>query len=65
MTKTEAIQEMKKGKKVRHRHFADYAFMAINSDGEYVFEDGVLCDPFMFWKDRNSMDWQEDWEIVN
>lgn len=65
MTKTEAIQAMKSGKKVHHRYFTDDEFMIMTKDGDYKFEDGVICDPSMFWKDRNTMDWQEDWEIVN
>lgn len=65
MTKQEAIQEMKNGKKVTHRYFSADEFMVMTKEGDYKFEDGVVCDPSMFWFDRNTSDWQEDWEIVN
>ena len=42
MTKEEAIQAMKNGRKVRHCYFSKEEWMTMNSDGMVVLEDGVM-----------------------
>lgn len=65
MTKTEAIQAMKNGKKVTHKLFFD---------DEYIFMDdhGVIRDEnnyrmaglnFDFWTDRKGPEWDRDWSV--
>lgn len=48
MTKEEAIKAMSEGKKVRHRYFGPDEWVSMNSNGLYVFEDGVMVDPSLF-----------------
>lgn len=66
MTKQDAKDAMKKGKKVSHRYFLPDEWMKSSSDGEiYTFEDGVTetCDEF--WLRRNGVhQWDTDWQIV-
>jgi hypothetical protein len=61
MTKEEAIQAMREGKKVTHRHFTSKEWMKI-SPGGFEFEDGVIVKPYQFWEIRGE-DWETDWEI--
>ncbi len=52
MTKQEAIQAMKEGKKVTHTLFSPNEWMTMEGD-QIVLEDGVKCDPsleFWFWR---------------
>lgn len=67
MTKDEAILEMMKGKKVRHRFFTDNEWMMILDKVKniYLFEDGVEISAQMFWMDRRDGMWNTDWEIYN
>jgi hypothetical protein len=63
MTKKQAIEAMKEGKKVAHRHFDDHEWMKM--DGEkFEFEDGVRCSQNLFWSDRQNDSWESDWRIV-
>lgn len=64
MTKEEAIKAMSEGKKVRHRYFGPDEWVSMNSDGLYVFEDGVMVDPSLFWTDRQESYWSEGWKLV-
>lgn len=63
MTKDEAIQAMKQGKKVTHRYFASDEYVCIKTEDEFTFEDGVTCSPQEFFSTRNHRDWETDWEI--
>lgn len=63
MTKQEAIQAMKEGKKVAHRYFSQGEWMKMVGKG-FEFEDGVQCDQDYFWMDRNDKYWETDWHIV-
>lgn len=65
MTKEEAIKAMSEGKKVRHRYFSKDEWVTINSDGNYLFEDGYSASPELFWFDRQDSYWDNGWEIVN
>jgi len=62
MTKQEAIIELKKGNKVTHRLFSEGEFMYQNGD-TYVFEDSVKCHPVVFWQDRASEEWENNWSL--
>lgn len=64
MTREEAIKVMSEGKKVRHRFFMSDEWVSMNSNGLYVFEDGVMVDPSLFWMDRQESYWNEGWELV-
>lgn len=63
MTWNEAYQKMQEGHKVRHEYFSDNEWMMMH-DGKYKFEDGVICNPYMFWIDRAGVPWQTGWSVV-
>ncbi len=63
LTKTEAIQAMKEGKKVRHQYFAANEYVEIITGNKYRFEDGHTCSPHDFWKTRSDNGWNENWSI--
>lgn len=64
MTKEEAIKAMSEGKKVRHRYFGPDEWVSMNSNGLYVFEDGVKVDSSLFWMDRQDSYWNDGWSLV-
>jgi hypothetical protein len=65
LTKEQAIEAMKQGKRVTHRYFDDVEFIAMNSKGMIVFEDGVISvDPEEFWKWRTSHLFDNGWTIL-
>lgn len=61
MTKQEAIQLMKEGKKVTHIYFSDNEWVTMLPDGRYTFEDNCICSAVGFWHDRQSTQFQTDW----
>jgi hypothetical protein len=63
MTKAEAIQAMSEGKKVTHYHFTPEEWMAMTSDGKYLFEDDVKCSPVEFWRWRTDPTYDNDWSL--
>ena len=62
MTKKDAIQEMKEGKKVTHQYFTDDEW-ATMENGKIVLEDGVRCDPDEFWRWRLGSGFDDGWEL--
>jgi len=62
MTKNEAIDAMKKGEKVTHRHFSDNEFITMK-DGVIVDENGYRLNADEFWAYRTNNAFAEDWEI--
>jgi hypothetical protein len=64
MTKTEAIQAMKEGKKVTHRYFTPDEWATMVND-QIVLEDGVKCTPKEFWYCRNTPNFDNYWSIYN
>lgn len=64
MTKEEAIEQMKQGKKVRHRYFGQDEWIAMKSDFTIVTEEGYHCDANEFWSWRKSKSWNTDWELI-
>ena len=63
MTKEEAIKAMSEGKKVRHRYFSSDEWMTQLPNGDYLFEDGVICPPQEFWQWRTDTEWGNGYEI--
>lgn len=64
MTKSEAIQALKDGKKVRHGYFSKDEWVK-QTGNRFEFEDGVICDPMEFWHYRQGDGWKTGWEIIN
>ena len=65
MTKAEAIQAMKEGKKVTHYLLSPDEWMTMRCDGMVVLEDGVICTPEDIWRWRTSNDWDNGYELFN
>jgi hypothetical protein len=63
MTKEEAIQEMRAGKKVTHRYFSPEEWVTMGTEGQIVLEDGVECSPEEFWQWRTDDSYKTDWEL--
>lgn len=61
MTKHEAIQQLKKGKKLTHRFFDADEYIHLIDD-EIHDENGININKD-FWKYRTSKSWLNDWEI--
>lgn len=65
MTKEEAIQAMKNGRKVRHCYFSKEEWMTMNSDGMVVLEDGVICTLEDIYRWRTSKNWEDGYEVID
>lgn len=63
MNKQDAINAMRKGKKVTHRFFADGEYITME-DNRIVDEAGNKFSPYNFWVVRRQEAWEKDWEIV-
>jgi hypothetical protein len=64
MSKDEAIEQMKLGHKLTHRHFTNDEWIKTNQKGEvYIFEDGVEWPKYEFWLWRTDKSWESDWEL--
>lgn len=64
MSKEEAIQAMKEGKKVTHRFFASGEWMTIKNE-VLLLEDGVLISLEDFFNIRNDSLWENGYELYN
>jgi hypothetical protein len=65
MTKEEAIQAMKDGKRVAHSHFTKKEWMKLELDSSnYEFEDGIICEREAFWVTRDCPSWEYNWRVV-
>lgn len=65
MTKQEAKQAIKEGKKVTHEYFTPGEFvMKDPEEGVVVFEDGVRQVEREFWAFRATAEWNEGWEVI-
>lgn len=62
MTRKEAITAMREGKKVTHEYFTSDEW-ATQEHGLILLEDGVVCSPMEFWKDRQSKMFDDGWSI--
>ena len=66
MTKEEAIEAMKQGKKVTHSYYTEDEWMTSNPEGDvYTFDDGVKFDSVKFWTLRFHKSWDEGWKIID
>jgi hypothetical protein len=63
MTRFEAAQALKEGKKLTHRYFSPNEWVMGIHDGYYLLEDGVQCTAAEFWKWRQKPMFDDDWEI--
>lgn len=63
MTKAEAIEAMKNGRKVRHTYFSPDEWASMDM-GMIVLEDGVTCEPDEFWRYRESPIFDNGWSVV-
>lgn len=62
LTKAEAIQALKEGKKLTHRYFCSHVW--IRQEGfTMIMEDGASIDTDTFWKDRDSTGFLDGWYI--
>lgn len=62
MTKTEALEAMKMGKKVTHRYFSADEWMTIEN-GLILLEDGVKCSITEFFKWRTDASWNDGYSL--
>ncbi len=63
LTKAEAIQALKEGKKLTHRYFSSHEW--IRQEGlMMIMEDGASIDVDTFWKDRNFEGFNTDWSVL-
>lgn len=61
MTKYQAIELMKQGKKVTHRYISDKEY--ITMEGYLIItEEGYACPVDVFWLDRRDESWNDGWE---
>jgi hypothetical protein len=67
MSKAEAIEAMKDGKKVTHRYFSPEEWMTMKKsylEGWMIhLEDSVICSPAEFWRWRTDPTFDTDWSI--
>lgn len=63
MTKEEAIEAMKSGKRVTHEWFTANEWMTMNIDGKIELEDGVKCHPNEFWRWRTDSSWGNGYSL--
>jgi len=64
MTKEEAIQAMREGKKVTHEYCSDDEYLYERNDGKIVTEEGYTVTND-FWSYRTSPGWQINWSVIN
>jgi len=62
MSKSEAIQAMREGKKVTHRYFSNDEWITMRGN-IILMEQGQECWASEFWRDREGEHWETDWEI--
>ena len=65
MTKNEAQQAMREGKKVTHRFFQpdEFVFMQDTKGSDYTTEDGCTLSEIDFLTLRTDPAWDKDWSI--
>lgn len=62
MTKKEAIQLMREGKKVTHTYFSNDEWMTIKN-GKILLEDGVVCSLSEFFLWRQEEGWEDGYML--
>jgi len=62
MTRNEAIEAIKQGKKITHDYFSREEFVTIAANGDdYLLEDGVTVTRELFWWDRSGEHFNDGW----
>lgn len=65
LTKHEAQQAMREGKKVAHDLFTADEWIASNPGGtEITDENGYKISAEEYWADRTELYWYDDWRII-
>lgn len=64
LTKQQAKEAMREGKKVRHEYFMPDEWMRLTATGLYQFDDGHVIPSLLFWADRKGEKWLTGWSIV-
>ena len=64
MSKEEAIQAMKEGKRLTHRLFAADEWMTMQ-EGMVILEDGVVCTPRYYWQWRTDPGWDDGYKLFD
>lgn len=62
MTRQEAIQAMREGKKVTHEYFTPDEWVTMEGN-EIVLENGVRCDEYEFWRWRTPAIYETGWSL--
>ena len=60
--KVEAVALMMQGNRMTHENFSDNEWLTMEGT-KYLFEDGVICSPELFWADRQGSGWETGWTI--
>jgi hypothetical protein len=64
MTKEEAIQAMKKGKRITHRYFTPNEWMTSSKNGREIrFEGGEKMFSGEFWHFRQGKEWEDGYSL--
>jgi hypothetical protein len=64
MSKEQAIEAMKEGKKLTHPYFTREEWVTMNPSGTQItMDDGVKILAYKFWQDRTVPGWNENWTI--
>jgi len=63
MTRYEAAQALKAGKKLSHTYFSPDEWVKGNGDGKYILEDDVVCTAAEFWKWRQQEFFNDGWKL--
>ena len=64
LSKSEAIDAVDSGHRVRHRLFTTGEFVEKGFLKDLIFEDGVQCSWNEFWKYRQIEAWDTGWELI-
>lgn len=62
MSKDEALIELQRGNKVTHKYLKLGEFI-FKRGKNYVFKDGYIATPILFWKDKGVDEWENNWEL--
>lgn len=63
LTKTEALEALKRGEKIAHRYFAEHEYVKLTAENNYKFEDGNISTQDRFWEFRKESYWETGWYI--
>lgn len=65
MTKEEAIEALEKGNRIQHSsNFYPGEWVKMDEDGFIVTEEGYKISFSEFWSYRDSVEWEQGWEII-